>query len=292
MKRVSGTLREVKRSLAILRKSKRGLLGFSIITLFLLVGFIGPLIVPPDLRVHAEEIYAPPSLKHPLGTDYAGRDIFSLIVNVTSDILSVGFLAGFITTLIGVSVGITSGFKGGKIDSLLMALVDFVLTIPSLPLILVIGVLIRGIVGNIFVLATLLSITRWASLARSVRSRVLALREREFIDAAETLGLSSSHIIFRELLPNISSYIAINFIYAMMGAINGQVGLYFLGVLPYTSINWGVMLNMAMGEGSHMTTYATHYLLAPLVTLVLLQVGMVSLCFGLDEILNPKLRTE
>lgn len=118
------------------------------------------------------------------------------------------------------------------------------------------------------------------------------LREREFIEAAKVSGLNSFHIVFSELLPNMASYIAISAIFAITQAVYAQVGLFFLGLAPFTSINWGVMLNFAVSQaGALYSSRSVSYLLAPIVCISLLQISSILFVRALEEVFNPRLRT-
>jgi len=276
------------------RKSRIGLL---ILVFYLLMASIGPYLIPYDPKGNPLEIYQPPSLKHPLGTDYMGRDVLAQIVHGARDILLIAFFAASITVLVGAAVGITSGFVGGVTDVILVNFTRLLMTIPSLPLIIVLSAFLR--VADPLSIAMILSVTAWTGLALAVRAQVLALKNEEYIEAARTLGLTKFHIIFREILPNIMSYVAINFLTSMVSAIYASSGLYFLGILPFTAVNWGVMLNQAwrIGGGAALANpmYAPktlHYILAPIMAIIGLQVGLILLTFAIDEIFNPRLRTE
>ncbi|MCK4470826.1 MAG: ABC transporter permease subunit, partial [Anaerolineae bacterium] len=127
---------------------------------------------------------------------------------------------------------------------------------------------------------------------RAVRSQIFSLKEREFIEAARTLGLSTRHIIFKELLPNIMPYVAINFMTAMRIAIVASVGLMFLGLVPLKSTNWGMMLTLATGSSQALfVPRAIVYVISPMVAIVLFQLGAVLFAHGLDEIFDPRLRS-
>jgi len=230
-------------------------------------------------------------LEHPLGCDYFGKDIWAQIVWGAPIVLQIAFIAGLVTTLIGITIGMVSGFKGGIIDAVLMGATDVVMTIPGLPLLIVLATVIRT--SDPWVIGLMLSVTAWAGLARSIRSQVLSIKEREFIEAAKALGLPTWHIVFREIMPNLMSYIAINFIFATTGAIYASVGLYFLGVLPFTTFNWGTMLNMAYTQArAHCCRETIHYLLAPIMAVIGLQIGLILFSYAVDEMFNPRLRTE
>ncbi len=281
----------------ILIRNKKALAGFLILVFYIAMATIGPYIVPYP-RTYTCPVYLkptllkwPPSLEHPLGCDYFGADIWAQIVWGAPIVLQIAFIAGLITTLVGITVGMIAGFKGGIVDSILMSIADIVMTIPGLPLLIVLASVIRA--SDPWVIGLMLSITAWAGLARSIRSQVLSIKQREFIEAAKALGLPTWHIVFREIMPNLMSYIAINFIFASTGAIYASVGLYFLGVLPFTSFNWGVMLNMAYAQaGAHHSLATIHYILAPIIAVIGLQVGLILFSYAVDEIFNPRLRTQ
>ncbi len=280
----------------ILVRNKKALAGFIITLGYIIMAVVGPHIVPYP-KNYTCPIYLPPtlfkwppSLAHPLGCDYFGADIWSEIVWGAPSILQIAFTAGFITTIVGITVGMVAGFLGGKVDAGLMTATDIVMVIPGLPLLIVLSTVIRS--TNPFVIGAILSVTAWAGLARSIRSQVLSLRNREFIEAARALGLPTRHIVFREIMPNIMSYIAINFIFATTGAIYSSVGLYFLGMLPFSTVNWGIMLNWAYTQGALSSLSTIHYILAPIIAIVGFQTGLILFSYAIDEMFNPRLRTE
>ncbi len=281
----------------IILRNKKALVGFIIVLGYIVMAAIGPEVTPyPQTYKYPRYIKPtllkwPPSLEHPLGTDYFGADIWDEIVWGSRTVLIIAFTAGIITTLIGISVGMIAGFVGGRLDAVLMGITDILMTIPGLPLLIVLATIIRT--SSPFVIGLMLSINAWTGLARSIRSAVLALKHTEFVEAAQTLGLPMWHIVFREIMPNLMSFIAINFIFATIGAIYGSVGLYFLGVLPFTAFNWGIMLNMAYAQaGAHQSLETIHYILAPIGAIVGLQLGLLLFSYAVDELFNPRIRTE
>ncbi len=275
----------------IIWRNKRAFVGFLILLFFFLMATIGPVIVPLDMTSHYAERYKPPSWEHPLGTDYAGRDVLALIVHGSRDVLLIAFVAALFTITIGITIGMLAGLQGGIVDTLLMILTNAVLTVPSFPVMLIIGSVLGDEVRNIITFGALLSIWSWGGLARATRSQVLSLKEREFIEAARVLGLSTFHIIFGELLPNIMPYVTISFLTTMRGAITASVGLMLLGLIPFSSMNWGMMMNMAMTQsGAIYLPQALSYVLSPMMAIVLFQLGAVFFAHGLDEVLDPRLR--
>ena len=167
---------------------------------------------------------------HLLGTDTQGRDIFSHIVNGGWKLIRVGLMAGFLSTMIAVTLGSLAALLGGPIDRVLVSIANFVLTIPQFPLLVVLAALIGQQLSNWFLLSLLIAVLSWPVLMRAIRAQVLSLREREYVEAAISLGLGVRHIVFYEILPNMMSFVAINFIFAVIGAMYQQIGLIFLGM--------------------------------------------------------------
>jgi peptide/nickel transport system permease protein len=266
-----------------------GLAGFVGVVFFVLLAFVVPVFVPFNTTVDVTAIYAPPSAVHPLGTDYQGRDVLNQIVHGGRDILVVAFLAGAISTLIAVTFGAVAALLGGWVDAVVMAITDVWLTVPRLPLLVVIATILR--LNNILLVAVLVGLLAWPSLLRAVRAQVLSLRERDFVEAARALDLSLGHIIFNEILPNMRSYIAISFILAMTQAIYAQAGLIFLGLVPLSGNNWGVMINLAWTRGAIFFRDSLPYILSPVLAIALFQLSLVSLASALEDIFNPRLRS-
>jgi hypothetical protein len=140
------------------------------------------------------------------------------------------------------------------------------------------------------VVAVLVGLLAWPSLLRAVRAQVLSLKEREFIEAARSLDLSLGHIVFNELLPNMRSYIAISFILAMTQAIYTQAGLIFLGIVPLSGSNWGLMINLAWTRGAIFFRDSLPYIMSPVLAIALFQLSLVSRASALEDIFNPRLR--
>ncbi len=273
----------------MLTMNKVGFLGLLGVLLFVLMSFVGPYFIPLDTETKVDKIYQPPSWEFWLGTDSEGRDIFSQIVHGGKEVLMVAFLAGIMSTGIAVTLGALSALAGGWIDAAIMGLADIVLTIPHFPLLAVLAGLIK--LENYVLLAFILAVLAWPSLARAIRAQVLSLRERDFVEAARALDLGTRHIILREILPNMVSYIVINLIFAMTSAIYAQVGLVFLGLVPFSGKNWGVMLSLAWTRGAIFYKNSIWYIMSPVAAIALFQLSLVSLTRLLEEIFNPRLRT-
>ncbi|MCT9934196.1 ABC transporter permease [Planotetraspora sp. A-T 1434] len=275
----------------VLRRKPSRMAGVVIVLLFAVMGLIGPLLYPDHLPRDDNALYSPPSLQHPFGTDFEGTDVLALVVTGARYVLLTGLATAVITVALGTAIGLFAGFRRGRWDTALMRLTDMNLAIPGLPLLLVLSAVWKF--ESPIEMGLVLGLLGWGGVARAVRSQTLSLRERGFIEAARGLGLPTTHIIGRELLPSMAPYIAMNMLIAVTGAVYAQVGLFFLGVLPFEANNWGVMLNLAVFNGGALTTPAAlPYLLAPLLAILLLTLGIVLIVDAMDEIFNPRLREE
>ncbi len=283
------TAREFWKTFKILSRNKMGLFGLIMILVILFLSFIGPLIWPPETSANVADIDQGPSAKHWLGTDFQGQDNLLKIINGGKDIVLVAFLTGLLATFIAVVVGSFSAFIGGRFDSWLMEIVNIWLTIPKFPLLAVTATVLK--LNDIVTLSILLALLDWPGLARQVRSQVLSLKKRDYIEAATMLNLGAPQIVFREILPNMMSFIAITMIFTMTHAIYQQTGLVFLGIVPYSGANWGVMISAAERRAALFAPQAAWSILAPMGAIVLFQLALVSFARSLDEVFNPSLRT-
>ncbi|MEV0622785.1 ABC transporter permease [Nonomuraea sp. NPDC050404] len=275
----------------VMRRKPSRMAGVVIIAGFILMAVFGPMLLPAHLPTDAQAITQPPSWEHWFGTDPQGRDVIALVIKGSRYVLLTAAITALITVVVGTAIGLYSGFKRGRWDTVLMRLTDMKLTIPGLPLLLVLATVWQF--GSPWQMGLVLGLLGWGGVARAVRAQTLSLRERGFIEAARGLGLSTTHIIGKELLPSMAPYIAMNMLISVTGAVYSQVGLFFLGVLPYESDNWGVMLNLAVFQaGAMITPYALGYLMAPLLAILLLTLGIVLVVDAMDEIFNPRLREE
>lgn len=266
-----------------------GLIGLLGVGSIVVMSYLGPLVVPLQDTPDLANVYRTPSLAHPLGTDFQGRDVLNQIVYGGRDILNVAFLAAFLSTLIAVTFGSLAATLGGRTDTALLTLADIVLTVPHLIVLIVVAALFRP--EGFLVLAVLLASLQWAGLLRQVRAQILSLKEREYVEAARSLDLGLFHIIFREMLPNMANYIAIHFIFAVTGAIYAQVGLIVLGLVPLSGSNWGIMLYFAQSQGALYFRDSFWYILSPILAISIFQLSLVALAAGLEDVFNPRLRS-
>ena len=288
--KLPGRRRRATGRLRILFRTPGRVFGVVIIIFFTLMAIIGPFLYPKNLPINPGDIYATPSLHHPLGTDFEGTDVLALIVTGARYVMLSAAIAAVITMLLGTAAGLAAGYYRGPTDSILMRVTDFILTIPGFPLLIVLSSIWDF--GSPYQMGLVLGIFGWGGIARAVRSQTMSLRQRSFLEAARGLGLSNRHIILREVLPNVAPYIAMNLLLSVTGAVYAEVGLFFLGVVPYSTNNWGVMLNNAVFDAGAVTSpQALGYLLSPLVCILLLTLGFVLVLNAVDEWFNPRLRS-
>jgi peptide/nickel transport system permease protein len=283
-------LNDIVSSLRVLVENKRALIGSLILLGFILMALFGPMIFPLDMNPKFNLVYAPPSLEHPLGCDYIGLDILTEIIWGARDVLTIVMIGGVITVVLGSIVGLVAGYFGGVVDLLLNTLVDIALTIPGLPLVIVLAGLIQT--RDPVSIGLILSANAWAALARSMRSQVLSIKERDFIEASRAIGIGRLRIVFYDVLPILMPFVGINFLFAVVQSLYASVALFFIGVLPFSTVHWGTMLNIAMQvSGAIFVPYARHYVIAPVIFIILLQVGLILFSYGVEDIFNPRLRT-
>jgi peptide/nickel transport system permease protein len=274
--------------LKLLARNPAGLLGAIMLAVLVLMAFIGPLVVPPARQAHVDRIYQAPSLAHLLGTDFQGRDNLVMLIYGGRDVIILAVVAGLLTTLIACTIGAGSAFFGGTVDSLLMTITDIWLTLPRFLLLVVLASLVQ--LDDVWSLALLLAVFGWPGLARQVRSQVLSLKQREYVEAARQLDLGTTHIIFREMLPNMLAFITISLIATMTQAIYTQTGLVFLGVVPFGN-NWGVLFSLAYAKNAMYLPRAAWTLLCPMGAIIMFQLALVLLSRSLEDVFNPRLRT-
>lgn len=233
-----------------LRKNKLAMTGLIILMILTLVSVFGPMIYPYDMN-HLDflNIESAPSAQHILGTDNLGRDVLARLMQAGRISLAVGFVAVTIEVIIGASLGVLAGYYGGIVDAIIMRIVDIFLCFPFLPLLIMLGAVMSDLKvtpeKRIFVVMFIIGLLSWPGLCRLVRGQILSLREQEFMQAAEALGLRDRRKMFSHLLPNTFASIIVSATLGIGGAILTESSLSFLGlgVTPPTP-TWGNMIQV------------------------------------------------
>lgn len=269
-------------------RSTSGFIGLCLVLGVLIFSFVGPLFVDPANPTDVTKIWGAPNAEHWLGTNHEGKDTFTQLVLGGREPIWVGFVAALITVAIAVVLGAVAGYVRGRIDHFLLQVTDITMTVPFIVLMLVIASFYRT--SSPLVVSFIIGLVTWPFLMRSIRAQVLSLKEREFIEAARLQDLGTARILFVEVLPNMAGYIFINFIIAITNAIYAVVGMYLLGLLPSTADNWGLMIQQAWDNNAFLLPQAAPFLIAPMVMIMLFQIGLVTMTRSLEQALNPRLR--
>lgn len=232
---------------------------------------------------HLTTTLYPPSLDYPFGTDYLGRDMLMLVVYGARTSLAVVFAAGAILALLGTVVGLVAGYRGGMTDGTLMRITDIFLTLPTLPLILLITALLGPSLLNIMLV---IGITSWPFMARLVRSNVLSMTRREFIQIEKVMGASTTRIVFRHLFPNQFSLILVYTSLSLPLVILTEASIEFLGLAPI-SVSWGFLLNISI---SYWIAGAWWMSFFPGLAIFMTSLAFYLVSEGLKEALTPQLK--
>lgn len=273
--------------------SRKVQVGILILFFFILLAMFHPLISAiighgqDPLAISVNPPWELPNAQHWLGTDRYGRDILAMTATALSASLEVGVVAGVLSTLFGVVVAFIAGYKGGKVDSVLSTITDVFLVVPSFPLLITLSAYSREV--SLFSIATILSVFSWPFAARTIRSQVLSLRSRPYVELAKVTKLNDYEIIFLELLPNLLPFIGVGFASASLGAIFALVGLEVIGLGPGNTLDLGLMLNWSQDWGA-LSLGAWPIFVAPVVVLALLFFAVNLINIGLEEVYNPRLR--
>lgn len=268
----------------------RAVVGGSVLLLYLLMGTIGvSLAKEPSSGDHPGMEQPFQSAAYPLGTDLYGRSILDQIVHATPDMFKMIFAGAFVAVGFAAIVGLLSGLlRGSWVDTTLMMLTDIVITIPGLPLIIVITAIFQP--ENPFTVGVFLGIDNWPGLARTVRSQVLSIREESYVEASQIMGLSTASVLRRDVAGQLMPFILVNAALTSRRIIFESVALYFLGVLPFTTYNWGVLMNLAYQANALTRPELLPWLIFPMLTIIIISFAFVLLSQAMDAIFNVRLQ--
>ncbi|WP_459190691.1 ABC transporter permease [Halosimplex sp. J119] len=278
--------------LRVLWSDYRGRFGLIIVTFYVLVGTLGVVVIPEPSVDPINRLLSPleqPNLQYLLGSDGVGRGLLPLMAHATPKMLKMMLAGAIFGNTLGVVVGLVAGYTGGNTDKILMTITDVVASVPALPLLLILAAIIEP--RNPYLIGVILTVQLWAGLARGVRAQVLPLRNVEYVEASRTMGQSTSTVLIKQILPDLLPLVTLRFMSTARTVIFSSVALYFLGLLPYTSANWGVVLNSAYENSNILASFENaHWLLVPALTIALLTFGLTLLAQAFDQVFNPRVR--
>lgn len=269
---------------SILFKKTTSKVGTILIAAFLLLIFIGPFVIPYGPNQVSIHRYSPPSFTHLLGTDNLGRDVLSEVVFGAYPSLVVSLVSAIGGALIGLVAGVIGGYYT-KAEGVVSGAADIIVTFPPLPLLILVGLLSTDI-GNLIIVALIAVL--WAPVARAVRSQVLSVRKRPFVDAAKASGMSDQSIVFKIMIPETASIAFAYFVLDTAVAIIIVTALEFLGVGNPNVISWGSMFYWS--EQFAFAAGAWWWVLAPGVSITIVALSLALIGFSIEEALNPRLR--
>jgi peptide/nickel transport system permease protein len=276
-------------TLRTLVRRRMAVIGLSLLGVAVLAAVFAPLIAPFDpyeqVRVTIDDIYAGPSRQHLLGTDDAGKDVFSSLVYGARVSLVVGFSAALISLVIGGSIGLVAGFRGGRTGNLLMRFTDFFLVVPDLALQIVIVAIVGQSLRNIILVIGALG---WTTTARLVRSQTLTIRERKYVSRARAVGAGDLRILIHHVLPQVVPLMLANTVLVISLAILSESTLAFIGLGDPTVISWGQMLNFAFTRGA-VSAGAWWALIPPGLAIVWVVLGTTLVGNAAEDVLNPRI---
>lgn len=268
--------------LRLCRQNKLAAVSAVVIVLFLLVAVFAPLIAPyGEAEQDALNRLQAPSAAHWFGTDELGRDVFSRVLYGSRLSLAIGILPSIVSLVIGIVAGLLAGYFGGWLDYVIMRIADVMLSIPSLLLAMVVMYTLGSSTVNLFVA---LSMVGWASVARVVRSQTLSIKESEYVEAAQSIGVSKWTIMRRHILPNCIPSLIVLFTLNVPSAILSESSLSFLGIgAQPPAASWGLIVNQAK-----QFLFTQPWLcLAPCVAIMIVVLAFNFLGDGLRDVLDP-----
>jgi peptide/nickel transport system permease protein len=274
-------------SLAAFVTNPKGMAGVLILLSLILFSVFGPMLSDYNPNRRAGKPHVMPSYEHVLGTTRMGKDVFTQLAYGGRVSLAVGFGAGISAALIGLAIGISAGYLGGRTDDILTFFVNVVLVLPGLPLIIVIATMVER--ASPWVIGLVLALTGWGWAARTIRTQTLSLRTREFVLSAELMGEKRWRIILVEIFPNMLSFFMGGLVLGTIAAILAEAALEFIGLGDPNAITWGTMLywaqnNLALQSGAWWEIWP------PCIAIMLTGAALVLINFAVDEITNPQLK--
>lgn len=282
----------------LLIRSRKFIAGSIVFGVFVIMGIIGPLVLPDPQKFWLFPKALPPLTPgHPLGTTSWGQDVLSQLCTGIRNSLYVGVLSGGLGTLIAVLLGALGAYKGGLADEASNFVTNVVMVFPVVPALLIMASIVGREGRTLFLVAVLIALTSWPWAARCIRSQVLSLKEREFINLARMSGMRSSEIVIKEVLPNMLAYIIMVFVLLAGGGMLAETGMSLLGVGPNPesivtlgSMIYNCRLYAQVAEWVGTWVDVWWWYIPPGIVLTVLLSAIFIIHAGMDEVFNPRLR--
>ena len=284
---VPGPFRFIGRSLRTLWANGKARIGLVILSLDILLALLAPLIAPHSPTATTFPPYLSPNATNWFGTTGNGQDVFSQMIYGARISLLVGIIAGAVATLVAVTIGLIAGYRPGIIDEVLSFATNLALVIPGLPLMFILAAYLKS--RSVWTIVLVVAFTSWATGARVIRSQASTLRTREFVTSAQFSGERLLRVVFREILPNMTSLVAGSFFAAATAAVMAEASLEFLGLGDPNTVSWGTILYYAQQQNA-MLTGQWVMIFAPGLAIALLALSFTLVNFGVDALSNPRLR--
>jgi len=282
-----GPIRFVARAFGTLWSNGKARIGLCVLGFLILVAILAPLIAPHSPTSTAFRPYEGPSGAHWFGTTGNGQDVFSQMLYGARISLLVGLGAGLGATIVAVVLGLVSGYRPGPVDEIISFVTNLALVIPGVPLMIILAAYLQN--RSTWTIVLVVAFTSWATGARVIRSQASTLRTRDFIASAVFSGERTLRVVFREILPNMTSLVAGSFFGAATAAVLAEASLEFLGLGDPNAVSWGTILYYAQQQNALLTG---QWLLvfAPGIAIALLATSFTLINFGVDALSNPRLR--
>jgi peptide/nickel transport system permease protein len=273
------------RSSAVLRQPQT-VAGLVLLLAFVVLAIFSPLIVGSEPQAQVGGVFERPSGAHVLGTDGGGGDMLKLLVAGTRVSLLVGICAALVSAIIGGAVGVLSGYFGGKTDTVLMRITDYVLVIPDVPLMIIAAALFGRSLLNIILI---IGVIYWTSTGRIIRAQVKSVRERVYVKRARAIGAGSGRIIARHILPQVAPLLIANTVLLVAYAIFAETFITFLGLGDPSAISWGRLIENAFTDDA-LINDAWWAIVPPGIAVMLVVLACTMIGQSMEEALNPRLR--
>jgi peptide/nickel transport system permease protein len=268
-------------------RNRTAMLAVAVLGFFVFLAVVGPFLIAADPKAKVGPVFAPPSREFPLGTDGGGASMVDLLVAGSRVSLLIGFAAAAISAVIGGTVGIVSGFFGGKTDVALMRATDYFLVIPDIPLMIVVAALFGRSTWNIIVI---IGIIYWTFTARLIRAQTKSVRERAYVQRARALGAGNYRLIVRHVLPQVTPLLIANTVLLIAYAIFAETFITFLGLGDPSTISWGRLIENAFTDDAIIND-AWWAIIPPGLCVMFVVLACTVIGQALEDALNPRLRT-